>query len=35
MSKYAKPTVTKLGSVVEKTEGFIYGMWAEVMSLRS
>lgn len=31
---YAKPTVTKLGPVVEKTQGFFYGTTSEIMSLR-
>jgi len=32
---YTKPSVTKLGRVVEKTEGFFFGLWPEVMSNRS
>lgn len=34
MQSYAKPTVTKLGPVVEKTQGFIFGTTSELMSLR-
>jgi hypothetical protein len=36
MSKqaYAKPTVLKVGPVVEKTEGFFIGSIMEIMSLR-
>lgn len=32
---YTKPSVTKLGRVVEKTEGSWFGMWPEVMSSRN
>ena len=31
---YVKPTVTKLGSLVQKTEGSWTGMNMELMSLR-
>ncbi len=34
MQPYAKPTVTRLGPVVEKTQGFFFGTTAELMSLR-
>ena len=32
---YTKPSVTKLGRVVEKTEGYFFGLWPEVMSSRN
>lgn len=32
--QYAKPTVTKLGSITEKTQGGIYFVVSEIMSKR-